>query len=39
MTLNSQLFVAGPPVVSHATGENFSKEELGGFHFSFLRRR
>ncbi len=26
----SQLFVAGPPVVKHATGETLSKEELGG---------
>ncbi|MFD9960273.1 acyl-CoA carboxylase subunit beta [Amycolatopsis sp. NPDC058986] len=25
-----QLFVAGPPVVRHATGEDLSKEELGG---------
>ncbi|MQA08168.1 MAG: methylmalonyl-CoA carboxyltransferase [Pseudonocardiaceae bacterium] len=26
----AQLFVAGPPVVRHATGEDLSKEELGG---------
>lgn len=26
----SQLFVAGPPVVRHATGESLTKEELGG---------
>ncbi|GAB3165136.1 hypothetical protein GCM10027258_87580 [Amycolatopsis stemonae] len=25
-----QLFVAGPPVVEHATGEDLTKEELGG---------
>jgi acetyl-CoA carboxylase carboxyltransferase component len=25
-----QLFVAGPPVVKHATGEDLTKEELGG---------
>ncbi|MFI6027048.1 acyl-CoA carboxylase subunit beta [Amycolatopsis magusensis] len=25
-----QLFVAGPPLVRHATGEDLSKEELGG---------
>ncbi len=25
-----QLFVAGPPVVRHATGEDLTKEELGG---------
>lgn len=28
----SQLFVAGPPVVSHAVGYEISKEELGGWH-------
>ena len=28
----SQLFVAGPPVVSHAMGYDISKEELGGWH-------
>ncbi|MDX2378596.1 MAG: carboxyl transferase domain-containing protein [Acidimicrobiia bacterium] len=28
----SQLFVAGPPVVSHAMGVDVSKEELGGWH-------
>jgi acetyl/propionyl-CoA carboxylase alpha subunit/acetyl-CoA carboxylase carboxyltransferase component len=27
----SQLFVAGPPVVSHAMGYDISKEELGGW--------
>ncbi|OUZ11741.1 methylmalonyl-CoA carboxyltransferase [Aeromicrobium sp. PE09-221] len=26
----SQLFVAGPPVVRHATGEDLDKEQLGG---------
>lgn len=26
----AQLFVAGPPVVKHATGESLDKEELGG---------
>lgn len=26
----AQLFVAGPPVVKHATGETLDKEELGG---------
>jgi acetyl-CoA carboxylase carboxyltransferase component len=26
----AQLFVAGPPLVRHATGEDLSKEELGG---------
>ncbi|GAB3295962.1 methylmalonyl-CoA carboxyltransferase [Epidermidibacterium keratini] len=26
----AQLFVAGPPVVAHATGEQLSKDELGG---------
>lgn len=26
----AQLFVAGPPVVRHATGEDLSKEDLGG---------
>lgn len=26
----AQLFVAGPPVVKHATGEQLTKEELGG---------
>src|SRR5690606_4922193 len=26
----SQMFVAGPPVVKHATGEDLTKEELGG---------
>lgn len=26
------LFVAGPPVVSHAMGYDISKEELGGWH-------
>lgn len=26
----SQLFVAGPPIVKHATGEALTKEELGG---------
>jgi acetyl/propionyl-CoA carboxylase alpha subunit/acetyl-CoA carboxylase carboxyltransferase component len=28
----SQLFVAGPPVVSHAMGYEVTKEELGGWH-------
>ena len=28
----SQLFVAGPPVVSHAMGYEITKEELGGWH-------
>ncbi len=28
----AQLFVAGPPVVSHAMGYNITKEELGGWH-------
>ncbi|HJQ55545.1 MAG TPA: carboxyl transferase domain-containing protein, partial [Vineibacter sp.] len=28
----SQLFVAGPPVVSHAMGYDVSKEDLGGWH-------
>jgi acetyl-CoA carboxylase carboxyltransferase component/biotin carboxyl carrier protein len=28
----SQLFVAGPPVVSHAIGTDVTKEELGGWH-------
>ena len=28
----SQLFVAGPPVVSHAIGTEVTKEELGGWH-------
>jgi acetyl-CoA carboxylase carboxyltransferase component len=28
----SQLFVAGPPVVSHAMGYDISKEDLGGWH-------
>ncbi len=28
----AQLFVAGPPVVSHAMGYEVSKEELGGWH-------
>ena len=28
----SQLFVAGPPVVSHAMGYDITKEELGGWH-------
>ena len=28
----SQLFVAGPPVVSHAMGTDVTKEELGGWH-------
>ena len=27
-----QLFVAGPPVVSHAMGYDITKEELGGWH-------
>ncbi|MFV0534979.1 MAG: acyl-CoA carboxylase subunit beta [Cumulibacter sp.] len=27
----AQLFVAGPPVVLHATGADLNKEELGGF--------
>jgi acetyl-CoA carboxylase carboxyltransferase component len=31
-----QLFVAGPPVVKHATGEDLTKEELGGAE---VRRR
>jgi len=26
----SQLFVAGPPVVSHATNQQLTKEQLGG---------
>ncbi|WP_313406189.1 carboxyl transferase domain-containing protein [Aeromicrobium sp.] len=26
----AQMFVAGPPVVKHATGESLTKEELGG---------
>lgn len=26
----SQLFVAGPPIVKHATGETLTKDELGG---------
>ena len=28
----AQLFVAGPPVVSHAMGTDVTKEELGGWH-------
>jgi acetyl/propionyl-CoA carboxylase alpha subunit/acetyl-CoA carboxylase carboxyltransferase component len=28
----AQLFVAGPPVVSHAMGYEVTKEELGGWH-------
>ncbi len=28
----AQLFVAGPPVVSHAMGYDISKEDLGGWH-------
>ena len=28
----AQLFVAGPPVVSHAMGYEITKEELGGWH-------
>jgi acetyl/propionyl-CoA carboxylase alpha subunit/acetyl-CoA carboxylase carboxyltransferase component len=28
----AQLFVAGPPVVSHAMGYEISKEDLGGWH-------
>jgi len=28
----AQLFVAGPPVVSHAMGVDVTKEELGGWH-------
>jgi len=28
----AQLFVAGPPLVSHAMGYDISKEELGGWH-------
>jgi acetyl-CoA carboxylase carboxyltransferase component/biotin carboxyl carrier protein len=28
----AQLFVAGPPVVSHAVGYDITKEELGGWH-------
>ena len=28
----SQLFVAGPPVVSHAMGYEVTKEDLGGWH-------
>ncbi|MEM9620249.1 MAG: carboxyl transferase domain-containing protein [Pseudomonadota bacterium] len=28
----AQLFVAGPPVVSHAMGYEVSKEDLGGWH-------
>ena len=28
----AQLFVAGPPVVSHAMGYDITKEELGGWH-------
>jgi acetyl-CoA carboxylase carboxyltransferase component len=28
----SQLFVAGPPVVSHAMGYDVTKEDLGGWH-------
>ncbi|MEM9566369.1 MAG: carboxyl transferase domain-containing protein [Actinomycetota bacterium] len=28
----AQLFVAGPPVVSHAMGYDVTKEELGGWH-------
>lgn len=28
---NAQLFVAGPPVVLHATGQDLNKEELGGY--------
>ncbi|MCY4142936.1 MAG: hypothetical protein OXG08_04500 [Gammaproteobacteria bacterium] len=28
----SQLFVAGPPVVSHAMGYEITKEDLGGWH-------
>lgn len=27
----AQLFVAGPPVVLHATGDDLNKEELGGY--------
>jgi acetyl-CoA carboxylase carboxyltransferase component len=28
----AQLFVAGPPIVSHAMGYDITKEELGGWH-------
>jgi acetyl/propionyl-CoA carboxylase alpha subunit/acetyl-CoA carboxylase carboxyltransferase component len=28
----AQLFVAGPPIVSHAMGYDISKEDLGGWH-------
>jgi len=28
----AQLFVAGPPVVSHAVGYDITKEDLGGWH-------
>ena len=28
----AQLFVAGPPVVSHAMGYDITKEDLGGWH-------
>ncbi len=28
----SQLFVAGPPIVSHAMGYEITKEDLGGWH-------
>ena len=28
----AQLFVAGPPVVSHAMGYDVTKEDLGGWH-------
>jgi acetyl-CoA carboxylase carboxyltransferase component len=28
----SQLFVAGPPIVSHAMGYDITKEDLGGWH-------
>ena len=28
----AQLFVAGPPVVSHAMGYEITKEDLGGWH-------
>jgi len=33
---SSQLFVAGPPVVRQALGEDLSKEELGGYHIHAL---
>lgn len=32
----SQLFVAGPPVVSHAMGYDITKEDLGGWHIHCL---